>query len=393
MVYSEMNPEPPLPKRPTPVRNTPLAEVHNPADAALVRLWRELINQERAVVAVPPNTAADGFWFGSGNAALDDNGTIWLVGRYRDAGDSRTGLEAGARGLELALFRSDDAGHTFTKAASWSKADLSGLGRVTSIEGSALARRADGPWELFVSLEKDIAYPAAVATLQKPGTGVWSIDLLSGPTPDAIATASQRTCLASDEPETLHVKDPVVARDGDATHLWACSHPASWASSNTAWAVRRGDDANFEVRAWQFAPRGALWDVAVTRVTHRWPVPRVGLFADGLPRSVYLYDGAECMRPLEPNPRATARPRGYSCEELGGAMVSPDNDPMDVHRLSRWAPLFVSPHGTGCSRYVTTLRVADELVAFWQQGQDDGSQPLVAHRLPWARVTELLSGA
>ncbi len=232
-----------------------------------------------------------------------------------------------------------------------------------------------------------------MASLQKPGTDVWSIDLLSGQTPDTIATASQRPCLGSDEPETLHVKDPVVARDGATTHLWACSHPASWASSNTAWAVRGDDDADFDVRTWQFALRGALWDVAVTRVTHRWPVPPVGLFADLPPRSVYLYDGAECMRPLEPNPRAAARPRGYSCEELGGAMVSADDDPLNLRRLSRWAPLFVSPHGTGCSRYVTTLRVGDELVAYWQQGQDDGSQPLVSHRLPWARVTELLSGA
>jgi hypothetical protein len=58
--------------------------------------------------------------------------------------------------------------------------------------------------------------------------------------------------------------------------------------------------------------------------------------------------------------------------------------------LSRWAPLFVSPHGTGCSRYLSLLRVGDELVAQWQQGQPDGSQPLVSHRLPWARVVALL---
>jgi hypothetical protein len=375
------------------VRTAPLVDVPvDPADAALVVLWRELVDQDRASIAVAPHAPADGFWFGSGNALADDDGTVWLIGRYRDVGDSRTGLAAGARGLELALFRSGDGGRSFTKAAAWSKDDLSRLGRVTSIEGSALSRRADGAWELYVSLEKDLPYPSAVAALQKPGTGVWSIDRLAGPTPDALDPASQERCLASDEPETLHVKDPVVARDGDRTLLWACSHPASWASSNTAWAVRDGDDAPFAVRSWQFAPRGAVWDVAVTRVTHRWPVPPLGRFAELPPRSVYLYDGAECMRPLEPDPRAAARPRGYSCEELGGAMWSPDHDPLALRRLSRWAPLFVSPHGTGCSRYVTTLTVGDELVAFWQQGQSDGSQPLVTHRLPLARVHALLSG-
>lgn len=67
--------------------------------------------------------------------------------------------------------------------------------------------------------------------------------------------------------------------------------------------------------------------------------------------------------------------------------------PTDLRRLSRRTPLLVPPHGTGCCRYVSTLRVVDELVAFWQQGQADGTQPLVAHRMPWARVVELLSSA
>jgi hypothetical protein len=376
-----------MPARPTPFADVPT----DPADAALVTLLRTLVDQERARVVVAPNAAADGYWFGSGNAHHGDDGVVWLVGRYRDVGDSRTGLGKGARGLELAVFRSTDAGRTFVKAASWSKADLSRDATVTSIEGSALARRADGSWELFVSLENDVAYPAAVAALQKPGTGVWSIDVLSGASPDALDAASQRPVLGSHEPESLHVKDPVVARIGDATHLWACHHPASWASSNTAWAVRPHDEAGFGVRTWHFAPRGAMWDVAVTRVTHRWSVPSVGRFADARARSVYFYDGAESMRPLDPDPHAAARPRGSSCEELGGAMWSHDDDPTALVRLSRWAPLFVSPHGTGCSRYVSLLTTDTELVAFWQQGQPDGSQPLVSHRLPLAKVEALLS--
>ena len=52
--------------------------------------------------------AETGFWFGGGNMVQDHDGTLWLVGRYRNHGDSRTGLGAGERGLELALFRSDD---------------------------------------------------------------------------------------------------------------------------------------------------------------------------------------------------------------------------------------------------------------------------------------------
>ena len=373
-------------------RSLPFTNQHaDPTEAALAVLVRELVDQHHARVVVPPRVAADGFWFGSGNVVLDDDGSIWLVGRYRDAGDSRTGLEAGVRGTELAVFRSRD-GHDFSKMASWDKRDLSGLGAVTSIEGSALARRDDGSWELFVSLEKERGYPATVAALQKPGTGVWSIDRLVGARPDTFDVASQAPLLASDAPETLHVKDPVVARDGVRTHLWACSHPATWASSNTLHAIRADDDAPFDVTTWQAVPRGAVWDVAVTRVTHQWLLPRVGRFAERR-HAVMFYDGAECMRPLEANARAASRPRGFSCEELGGVLWGPLDDPAALRRLSRVAPLFVSPYGTGCSRYITTLEFGDHLIAFWQQGQADGSQPLVTHRLPMARVHELLAGA
>ncbi len=59
-------------------------------------------------------------------------------------------------------------------------------------------------------------------------------------------------------------------------------------------------------------------------------------------------------------------------------------------RLSRLLPLFVSPHGTGCSRYIETLATSDGIHAIWQQSQPDGSQPLVANFLPRARIEELL---
>lgn len=239
-------------------RPLPFTDTHDdPAERALAALLIELVDQTRATVVVAPHAAADGFWFGSGNAVRDDDddGTIWLVGRYRDAGDSRTGLEAGVRGAELAVFRSDDGGRSFTKRAAWTKRDLSGLGDVTSIEGSALARRTDGSWEVFVSLETVRPYPDGVASLQKPGTGVWSIDRLVGPRPDALDPATQERVLDSDDPATLHVKDPVVARDGERTLVWACAHPASWASSNTVLAERPADDP-------PFAPRGRRCRVA-----------------------------------------------------------------------------------------------------------------------------------
>ncbi|MBT5873481.1 MAG: exo-alpha-sialidase, partial [Candidatus Latescibacteria bacterium] len=118
------------------------------------QLLGTLIHQERARIVVPTYGQESGFWFGGGNLAQDESGTIWLSGRYRNVGDSRTGLEAGQRGLECAIFRSDDGGHTFTKVSFWTKSDLSVAERIISYEGTALYQRTDGIWELFISSEK-----------------------------------------------------------------------------------------------------------------------------------------------------------------------------------------------------------------------------------------------
>jgi hypothetical protein len=171
-----------------------------------------------------------------------------------------------------------------------------------------------------------------------------------------------------------------------------CTHPYSWSSSNTGWAMRhRGEDA-FAVQAWELVSRGATWDVAATRITGRLQVPPLGCFEGCSPCSMYFYDGAECLRAHEENPLAHKRPRGYSCEELGGAFWGWDATFPELERLSRLAPLFVSPWGTGCSRYVETLTTSEGILAIWEQSQQDGSQPLVGHLLPMDEVARILSG-
>ncbi len=118
------------------------------------------------------------------------DGTLYLVGRFRNAGDSRTGIQAGTRGLELAIFRSTDRGQTFKKMLSFSKDRLSFSGRtVISIEGACLRLHSTGV-ALFVSTEKDSPpYPSEVAAYQKAGAGVWSIDVLRANSVDELAGA------------------------------------------------------------------------------------------------------------------------------------------------------------------------------------------------------------
>ncbi len=361
--------------------------------ACLRNLAAALIDQRAARVLVPPYANAPGFWFGGGSLAQDLRGTIWLSGRYRNYGDSRTGLAAGQRGLECVICRSDDGGQTFQQVVRWTKADLSREGReVLSIEGTALHALPDGTWELYISSEKMMDYPDPLQDFQKPGTGVWTIDRMTGSSPEALGLSTLAPVLENVErPAYLHVKDPVVFDlPGRNTAMVFCSHPFCWSSTNTGLALRGPDGGPFRVQAWELVSRGATWDVAATRLTDRLLVPRVGCFAETDVPVFYFYDGAECLRPLDENPMARKRPRGYSCEEIGGAFWGWNSAFPAMDRLSPLAPMFVSPWGTGCSRYVSTLVTEEGLFATWQQGQADGSQPLVGHFLATDDVVRIL---
>ncbi len=349
---------------------------------AVRRLLQELVNQDRARVVVSAYASGPGYWFGGGNLLRDQDGVWWLCGRYRNAGDSRTGLAAGERGLECAVFRSDDSARSFAKVLSWSREDLSGPGaQVVSIEGTALHRLADGTVELFISSEKERPYPDHLTSYQKPGTGVWSIDRMAARSVEELDPATLVPVLENrDMPEYLHLKDPVVFDDATgATVMLFCSHPHTWASGNTGLAIRRPDSTYFEIESWEVVSRGAAWDVASTRITGCVRIPAVGVLSSERPFTAYFYDGSECVRELEESDRAHKRPRGYSCEEIGGAFLGWDDSLADLDRLSATEPFFVSPHGTGCSRYMDVVRTPDGLLATWQQSQPDRSQPLVSH--------------
>jgi hypothetical protein len=323
----------------------------------------------------------------------DSEGRIWLSGRYRNYGDSRTGLTEGTRGFACAIFCSEDGGQEFQEIRRWTKGDLSVLEEVVSIEGTALLPLSDGSWEFYISMEKAVSYPEPYASYQKPGTGVWQIDRICGESPQDLQAESLTPTLVNHEwPEYLHIKDPyIISGDNGETRLGFCSHPISWASSNSGVAVRPAIGDPFQVTHWEMVSRGSVWDVAATRITGQLQVPAVGHFASTPPISLYFYDGAECLRQHDENPNAYTRPRGYSCEELGGMLYGWNDNFPRMERLSRTQPLFISPWGSGSSRYVDVLTVEEGIFAFWQQSQKDGSQPLVTHFLPIEEVERILS--
>ena len=360
----------------------------------LRELGLRLIDQHSATILVNPQKNESGYWFGGGNIIQEENGNILICGRYRNAGDSTTGIGAGERGLEFSIFSGENINGKFEKILSFTKQDLAHSSGIVSIEGGCLINnKSSGNYELFISTEKEIAYPKQLINFQKPGTGVWSIDILSGMSPESINLKSVQTIASSKTGNTLHVKDPVAFQSGNGDiQLLYCNHPFSWASSNTGLSRRSSGNQTFELISDSVLKRGNSWDVACSRITEKLQIPKIGSFKSLPDLSLYFYDGAECLRSLDQNPQASKRPRGYSCEELGGLAWGWDNEFPNIKPISTDFPLFISPHGTGCSRYVSAIFLKNgDLLGTWQQSQKDGSQPLVRHLLDKTEVNRILA--
>ena len=352
-----------------------------------------LIDQEKAQVIIEPKSNAKGFWFGGGNIIHHDS-MFWLCGRYRNDGDSRTGIGAGERGLELAIFSSSSICGPWEKVKSFSKSDLEHDNEeVVSIEGSSLLINNSGV-ELYISTEKNRSYPKDVISFQKKGTGVWDIDSIAAPTVDQLNAESIERVLRTEDLGSLHLKDPVAfnfSDEGEGVGLFFCSHPFTWASSNTGLAIRGLGEEKFSIKSFNAIERGRSWDVACTRITDRLKIPRVGLLEDEMPMSLYFYDGAECLRSLDENLAGIKRPRGFSCEEIGGMGIGYDSQFPEIMRFSDDFPMFISPQGTGCSRYVSTIVTNDGILATWQQSREDYSQPLVSNFLSFESIAEIFA--
>jgi hypothetical protein len=129
----------------------------------------------------------------------------------------------------------------------------------------------------------------------------------------------------------------------------------------------------------------------MARATSFLDIKGMGRFGDDSTTTLVFYDSAECLRNHEEHANAKSRPRGYSCEELGGCGYFEDDEMKEFKRLSLLFPLFVSPKGTGSSRYVDVLECEEGFYAVWQQSQDDLSQPLVMNFLSRDRAEKLLS--
>ena len=187
-------------------------ELSEKLENKLLDLGRRLIDQQSSRIIVQPLGNSFGYWFGGGNICVSKSGEILVTGRFRNEGDARTGTGAGARGLECSVFSGNSPDASFEKVLSFSKEDLSHTEDVVSIEGVSLINHpdTDDSYEFIISTEKKTAYPKTLINFQKPGTGVWSIDLLKSENGlEAFDLGSMHTIARSEKGSTLHYKDPV----------------------------------------------------------------------------------------------------------------------------------------------------------------------------------------
>ncbi|MGB9677836.1 MAG: exo-alpha-sialidase, partial [Candidatus Ratteibacteria bacterium] len=236
--------------------------------------------------------------------------------------------------------------------------------------------------------EKNRNYPEGFEIYQKEGTGVWEIDVLEGKNLEDINPENIRNVLISENPENLHVKDPVVFDLSNKVYMIFCQHSFCWSCSYSGLAVKQSNE--FKIISNDILPKGYSWDIAVRRITERLPVPKIGIFKDLPDISLYFYDGAECLREHQQSEKGVKRPRGYSCEEIGGLAYGFDSYFPEIYRLSLYFPLFVSPYGTGCNRYVSAFWDGEKIYAIWQRSISDFSQPLFINIVDVEEIERIL---
>ena len=196
----------------------------------------------RSVVAVLPPGGGPGSWAGGPSAVLDGDDVVLAYRLRRPVGQGR--------GYAVVIARSSD-GETFVPVQTISKEEMD----AESLERPVLAVTESGTWRLYLSC----------ATT---GTKHWRVELLEAAAPGQFASRRRAVVLPGDAARA--VKDPVIRRDGDRWHMWACIHPLTDPDQTDRMWSEYATSADGLDWAWHgpaLEPRPGQWDSRGVRVS------------------------------------------------------------------------------------------------------------------------------
>ena len=306
---------------------------------------------DRSIVVREPLGQGPGWWAGAPGAFIDPrDSAVYLTYRYR-----RPRGVAPDRGGETRLARSAD-GLAFEDVCALTKDQFDS----PSIERCAIQRAPDGAWLWYVSYVDG-------------GTGCWRTDLLEAPRPDAFDPATRTLLFDASPPGIEGVKDPWVLRVGPVWYMLLSyarspdAHASDQQKHGTADIYNTGLTlsctalaTSLDGRVWHWqgdvlSPRRpGAWDSYAARLT--CALPHAGGWLG-------FYDGSADV--------------AGNYEERAGLAVGAGL--FAWRSLTPDGPALVSPHASGCLRYIDSITDGARRLFYFEAARPDGSHDLRVH--------------
>ncbi len=301
-----------------------------------------LLNPEEGMTILEPPGSGTGYWTGASSVLYDEKTSkFYLYYRIRKPRPIRGG--------ECYIAQSKD-GIKFSPIWGAKKEEFDS----SSVERASLIRTRDGSYRLYISSVD-------------PVDNRWCIDVMEASHPKEFKVNERKRVLSPSPIPCEGIKDPYVLvveekyymivsyaptpkeASGELRkkmHLTADVYNTGIAKSHTGLALSN-DGVNFKWWGDILSP-GKGWDAYASRIGCVLCLP---------PVFIAFYDGSSTVK--------------ENYEEKTGLGIS--FDLMHYQKITKEEPLLVSPHASGCLRYMDCIIVHGELYYYYEYARENGS--------------------